>query len=146
MYIICSDTGLPLREELAKSPQKILASAFSQFLPQAEASTSHPSSSANNEGGVGSISDSCPPTSVAASSDGYFHGLYLISTLVKLMPEWLLGNRVVFDTLLLVWKSPARISRLQNEQELSLLQVSHQLIELFYVFPTWHFPKLFMLS
>jgi transformation/transcription domain-associated protein len=39
------------------------------------------------------------------------------------MPEWLRDNRVVFDTLLLAWKSPARIARLQNEQELSLPQV-----------------------
>jgi len=129
MYIICSDAGLPFREELARSPQKILASAFAQFLPQAEGNTTHPSSSANSEGGV----DGCPPAGVAATSDGYFHGLYLISTLVKLMPEWLLGNRIVFDTFLLVWKSPARISRLQNEQELSILQVSHQFIG--YVFP-----------
>ena len=126
MYIICSDAGLPLREELARSPQKILAGAFAQFLPQAEGSTSHPSSSVNNEGGVGSMSDTCPPAGMTANSDGYFHGLYLISTLVKLMPEWLLGNRIVFDTLLLVWKSPARFSRLKNEQELSLLQVSRQ--------------------
>ncbi|ONK62905.1 uncharacterized protein A4U43_C07F9340 [Asparagus officinalis] len=123
MYIICSDAGVPLREELSKSPQKILASAFAQFLPKAEGSTSHPGSSVNNEGVIGSLTDSCPPASTAASSDGYFHGLYLISTLVKLMPEWLLGNRIVFDTLLLVWKSPTRISRLQNEQELNLLQV-----------------------
>jgi hypothetical protein len=39
------------------------------------------------------------------------------------MPEWLCNNRVVFDTLLLAWKSPSRIDRLQNEQELSLPQV-----------------------
>lgn len=123
MYIICSDAGVPLREELAKSPQKILASAFTQFLPQSEGSTSHPSSSVNSEGGVASLADSCPPGSFSISSDGYFHGLYLVSTLVKLIPEWLVGNRVIFDTLLLIWKSPTRISRLQNEQELSLLQV-----------------------
>lgn len=128
MYIICSDAGLPLREELAKSPQKILASAFAQFLPQHEGSTSHPISPANNEGGIGSLSGNCPPASIAANSDAYFHGLYLVSALVKLMPEWLVSNRVVFDTLILVWRSPARISRLQNEQELSLLQVSRQFV------------------
>lgn len=122
MYIIRSDAGLPLREELAKSPQKILASAFAQFLPQAEGSVPPPSSSTNNETGSTSANSGALAI-VTGSTDGYFHGLYLVSTLVKLMPEWLLGNRAVFDTLLLVWKSPGRISRLQNEQELSLLQI-----------------------
>lgn len=59
-----------------------------------------------------------------ATSDAYFQGLALIKTLVKLMPGWLQSNRTVFDTLVLVWKSPGRISRLQNEQELNLVQVS----------------------
>ncbi|KAL0379140.1 UNVERIFIED_CONTAM: putative transcription-associated protein 1 [Sesamum radiatum] len=53
----------------------------------------------------------------------FFQGLALVKTLVKLMPGWLQSNRVVFDTLVLLWKSPARISRLQNEQELNLMQV-----------------------
>ncbi|CAL9236981.1 unnamed protein product [Arabidopsis halleri] len=41
--------------------------------------------------------------------------------MVKLLPSWLLNYRSVFDTLVLIWKSPARISRLQNEQELNLV-------------------------
>ncbi|KAJ0977296.1 hypothetical protein J5N97_012770 [Dioscorea zingiberensis] len=51
-------------------------------------------------------------------------GSTLSVTLVKLMPEWFAwqsycaGHIITF-----VWKSPARIARLQNEQELSLLQV-----------------------
>nr|XP_029116772.1 transformation/transcription domain-associated protein isoform X3 [Elaeis guineensis] len=135
MYIICSDAGQPLREELAKSPQKILASAFPQFYPQAEGSMAQLGSS-NDEGLINPISDNFagpPSVNLGACSDGYFNGLELIFTLVKLMPEWLHGNRVVFDTLLLVWKSPARIARLQNEQELSLLQVkeSKQLVKCF---------------
>lgn len=119
MYIICSDAGQPLREELAKSPHKILANAFPQFFPHSEGSVVQPSSSVNDEV---LMSDTFTSPPLAACSDGYFHGLELISTLVKLMPNWLHGNRVVFETLLLVWKSPARIARLQNEQELSLLQ------------------------
>ncbi|XP_008795100.2 transformation/transcription domain-associated protein-like [Phoenix dactylifera] len=135
MYIICSDAGQPLREELAKSPQKILASAFPQFYPQAKESMAQPGSS-NDEGLINPISDNFvgpPSVKLGACSDGYFNGLELISTLVKLMPEWLHGNRVVFDILLLVWKSPARIARLQNEQELSLRQVkeSKQLVKCF---------------
>ncbi|XP_038988658.1 transformation/transcription domain-associated protein-like isoform X2 [Phoenix dactylifera] len=135
MYIICSDAGQLLREELAKSPQKILASVFPQFYSQAEGSTAQPGSS-NDEGLINPKSDNFAgpsPVNLGACSDGYFHGLELISTLVKLMPEWLHGNRVVFETLLVVWKSPERIARLQNEQELSLLQVkeSKRLVKCF---------------
>ncbi|KAM0940239.1 putative non-specific serine/threonine protein kinase [Dioscorea sansibarensis] len=125
MYIICSDAGQPLREELAKSPQKILANAFPQFFSQSDGSNGQPSSSIIDEGHSGLASESFAgsPANLVACSDAYFHGLYLIRTLVKLMPEWLHGNHTVLATLLLVWKSPARIARLQNEQELSLLQV-----------------------
>ncbi|CAL9045632.1 unnamed protein product [Musa banksii] len=130
MYIICTDAGQPLREELAKSPHKILANAFPQFFPHSEGSVVQPSSSVNDEV---LMSDTFTSPPLAACSDGYFHGLELISTLVKLMPNWLHGNRIVFETLLLVWKSPARIARLQNEQELSLLQVkeSKRLVKCF---------------
>jgi transformation/transcription domain-associated protein len=131
MYIICSDTG-ELRDELAKSPQKILSSAFSQFYSQSEtASAQLPSlgpanellSSVKDEGTGATIDSFTGQSSSNMVTDSYFNGLELISTLVKLMPEWLRDNRVVFDTLLLAWKSPARIARLQNEQELSLPQV-----------------------
>jgi transformation/transcription domain-associated protein len=133
MYIICSDTG-ELRDELAKSPQKILASAFSQFNSQTEAGAAQlPSSGPGNQllssvkdEGAGATTNSFTVQSssnMVIGSDSYFNGLELISTLVKLMPEWLRDNRDVFDTLLLAWKSPARIARLQNEQELSLPQV-----------------------
>jgi len=143
MYIICSDTG-ELRDELAKSPQKILASAFSQFNSQTEAGAAQlPSSGPGNQllssvkdEGAGATTNSFTVQSssnMVIGSDSYFNGLELISTLVKLMPEWLRDNRDVFDTLLLAWKSPARIARLQNEQELSLPQVmeSKRLIKCF---------------
>lgn len=130
MYIIRSDAGQPLREELAKSPEKILTSAFPEFLQKAEPTqgSSNPSSSLvgdeshvtpKSEDSVQLVAASC------ATSDAYFQGLALVKTLVKLMPGWLQSNRVVFDTLVLLWKSPARITRLQNEQELNLMQVSY---------------------
>jgi len=125
MYIICSDTG-ELRDELAKSPQKILASAFSQFYPQTESAATQ-LSSVKDEALAGAMSDSFTGQSssnMVTGSDSYFNGLELVSALVKLMPEWLRNNRVAFDTLLLAWKSPARLSRLQNEQDLSLPQVA----------------------
>ncbi|XP_074572437.1 uncharacterized protein LOC141828947 isoform X1 [Curcuma longa] len=131
MYIICSDIGQPLREELAKLPHKILGNAFPQFIQHSDGTiTQSSTTSITNEG---LTSDSSTNPSLPVYSDGYFHGLELISTLVKLMPDWLHANRIVFDTLLLVWKSPARIARLQNEQVLSLLQVkeSKQLVKCF---------------
>lgn len=128
MYIIRSDAGQPLREELAKSPEKILASAFPEFLPKPDASMAQGSLGAPNLAGDDALAapQAEPNPSAAtpgATPDAYFQGLALIKTLVKLMPGWLQSNRVVFDTLVLLWKSPARISRLQNEQELSLVQV-----------------------
>lgn len=132
MYIIRSDAGQPLREELAKSPDKIIASAFTEFLPNSDASAaqgsfSHPTSSGAEEGIVNQSESSVPSSSNSGGAqDAYFQGLAMIKTLVKLMPGWLQSNRVMFDTLVLLWKSPARISRLQNEQELNLVQVSLQ--------------------
>uniref|UniRef100_A0A7N0UBU8 Non-specific serine/threonine protein kinase n=1 Tax=Kalanchoe fedtschenkoi TaxID=63787 RepID=A0A7N0UBU8_KALFE len=121
MYIVRSDAGQPLREELAKSPQKMLTSAFPEVLPKSDASTVP----VGEEAVVGGSIDNSNNLSVTSgpSSDAYFQGLALIKNLVKLMPTWLQSNRTVFDTLVLVWKSPSRIARLRNEQELNLVQV-----------------------
>ncbi|CAK9157021.1 unnamed protein product [Ilex paraguariensis] len=131
MYIIRSDAGQPLREELAKSPEKILASAFPEFLPKTDTSMAQgaftpPTALMGDEGIVTPQPESSNPTSANSgeTTDAYFQGLALVKTLVKLMPGWLQSNRVVFDTLVLLYKSPARIVRLQNEQELNLVQVS----------------------
>lgn len=131
MYIIRSDAGQPLRDELAKSPQKILSSAFSEFLPKSDVEMA-PGSSTSPALLVDdkilvippATSSNLPSPSPGATSDAYFQGLALIKTLVKLMPGWLQSNRPVFDTLVLVWKSTTRMSRLHNEQELNLVQVS----------------------
>jgi len=127
LYIIKSDAGQPLREELARSPQKIIASAFPEFMPKAEPSTVSGSAATplGDEGMAAAPEGSCvTSTSGGSSSDAYFQGLALVKTLVKLMPSWLQNNRTLFDTLVLVWKSPARIARLHKEQELNLVQVS----------------------
>ncbi|XP_047310383.1 transformation/transcription domain-associated protein-like [Impatiens glandulifera] len=128
MYIIRSDAGQPLREELAKSPEKILNSAFNEFMPKSEISNgqslSSPAALIGEEGLVTLTEGSNQPSAtMVINSDAYFQGLALVKSLVKLMPGWLQSNRVVFDTLVLLWKSPARMARLQKEQELSLVQV-----------------------
>ncbi|KAA8531972.1 hypothetical protein F0562_006886 [Nyssa sinensis] len=130
MYILRSDAGQPLREELAKSPEKILASAFPEFAAKpdtsmAQGSLNPPTTLIGDDSLVTSAPESSNPQSATpgATSDAYFQGLALIKTLVKLMPGWLQSNRVVFDTLVILWKSPARITRLHNEQELNLVQV-----------------------
>ena len=131
MYIIRSDAGQPLREELAKSPEKILTSVFPEFVPKSETSISQgnltlPAAVMGEEGIVTPLPESSNPPSATsgATLDAYFQGLTLVKTLVKLMPGWLQSNHIVFDTLVLLWKSPARMSRLQNEQELNIMQVS----------------------
>ncbi|KAI8019703.1 Transcription-associated protein 1 [Camellia lanceoleosa] len=131
MYIIRSDAGQPLREELAKSPEKILACAFPEFVPKsdtsmAQGSLTPPAALVGEEGCLVSPLPESSNSTLAtpgATSDAYFQGLALVKTLVKLMPGWLQSNRIVFDTLVLLWKSPARLLRLQNEQELNLVQV-----------------------
>ncbi|CAL5373324.1 unnamed protein product [Camellia sinensis] len=130
MYIIRSDAGQPLREELAKSPEKILACAFPDFVPKsdtsmAQGSLTPPAALVGEEGCLVSPLPESSNSTLAtpgATSDAYFQGLALVKTLVKLMPGWLQSNRIVFDTLVLLWKSPARLARLQNEQELNLVQ------------------------
>lgn len=126
MYIIRSDAGHPLREELAKSPDKIIANAFPEFLPKTDASTlqgsfNQPTIMADDT--LVNQPDNTVPAKVVGNPDAYFQGLSLVKTLVKLMPGWLHSNKGIFDTLVLLWKSPGRISRLQNEQELNLIQV-----------------------
>ncbi|KVI08775.1 Armadillo-type fold [Cynara cardunculus var. scolymus] len=123
MYIIRSDAGQPLREELAKSPEKILSSAFPEFIPKAETSTAQGSLETPSLGGDDNTLPQSNPPAPSVLPDAYFQGLALIKTLVKLMPVWLQSNRTVFDSLVLLWKSPARISRLQNKQEQSLVQI-----------------------
>ncbi|KNA06133.1 hypothetical protein SOVF_183880 [Spinacia oleracea] len=130
MYIIKSDAGQPLREELAKSPQKIIASAFPEFLPKSELSTisgsaDTPTTQLGNEALSAPLSENSgvPSASIGGSSDAFFQGLALIKTLVKLLPSWLQSNRSLFDALVLVWKSPERVARLNKEQELNLVQV-----------------------
>lgn len=150
MYIIRSDAGQPLREELAKSPDKIIASAFPEFSPKSEMTqgSSNPSSSVGGDESLvtpkSEDSAQLVPSSMA-TSDAYFQGLALVKTLVKLMPAWLQSNRVVFDTLVQLWKSPARISRLQNEQELNLMQVS-ELITSYIYYGTFIYVYIFLKS
>ncbi|XP_024004594.1 transformation/transcription domain-associated protein isoform X2 [Eutrema salsugineum] len=130
MSIIRSDAGQPLREELAKSPHKILSYAFPEILPKSEvilsaAASTPPAAPSGDEKPVPmQIESSNTPSTISnIASDAYFQGLYLIKTMVKLIPSWLQSNRTVFDALALLWKSHARTARLQNEQELNLVQV-----------------------
>lgn len=141
MYIIRSDAGQPLREELAKSPDKILANAFSEFLPKSEASAAQATFASSSVGDEALVAPPPEPSNQPAAApsgttDAYFQGLALIKTLVKLMPGWLHSNRAVFDILVLLWKSTARIARLQNEQELNLVQVCLMFLYTPLFFPT----------
>ncbi|CAH8274165.1 unnamed protein product [Arabidopsis lyrata] len=128
MCIIRSDAGQPLREELAKSPHKILSYAFPEILPKSDAilsaaASTPPAASSGDEKSAPMKSESSKTPKSNVASDAYFQGLYLIKTMVKLIPSWLQSNRIIFDALAHLWKSHGRTSRLQNEQNLTLVQV-----------------------
>lgn len=122
MDIIRSEAGQPLREELARSPNKIISCAFpapSDDAPavmtiQAASGGAENNYMALNAGGQGAMQ----------TSEVQFQGVSLVSALVKLSPDWLFQNRPLFDALLRLWQSPSRQDRLRNEQGLSLSQVN----------------------
>lgn len=112
MDIIQSEAGQPLREELARSPSKIIQTAFP---PPADETTAGGADSGTGTPGAGAAQ---------TTADAQFLGVALVSALVKLSPDWLTNNRLVFDALVRLWQSPARQARLINEQGLSLNQAS----------------------
>jgi transformation/transcription domain-associated protein len=130
MDIIQSETGQPLREELARSPNKIIQCAF-------------PAPTASDDPAGAMVLQAVPAggpenaymglntggSAAMQTSEVQFQGIALVSALVKLSPDWLFQNRSVFDALVSLWQSPARQERLRNEQGLSLSQVgnSHHL-------------------
>uniref|UniRef100_A0A7I4F837 Non-specific serine/threonine protein kinase n=1 Tax=Physcomitrium patens TaxID=3218 RepID=A0A7I4F837_PHYPA len=124
MDIIQSEGGQPLREELARSPNKIIQSAF----PAVEENAAALIPAGGAEAGVGPAE-----AGVQATAEAQFQGVALVSALVKLLPDWLHQNRAVFDALVRLWQSPARQARLINEQGLSLNQVkeSKRLVKCF---------------
>ena len=117
MDIIQSETGQPLREELARSPNKVIQSAFPA---PAEENAAPVVPAAGAEAGAGNAGTG----GMQATAEAQFQGVALVSALVKLSPDWLFQNRAVFDALVRLWQSPARQARLVNEQGLSLNQVS----------------------
>ena len=131
MDIIRSEAGQPLREELAKSPEKIIATIATQNslpAPTEDSSSTVLLNTSENSGVVagadGFASKQASGNNAAETPELQFQGIALISALVKLLPDWLFNNRPVFDALVQVWHSPARLARLQNEQNLSLNQVN----------------------
>jgi transformation/transcription domain-associated protein len=131
MDVIRSEAGQPLREELAKSPEKIIATITVQSSlpgPPEDSSLTGPPNPSDNSGlapgADGFASKQASGNNSAETPELQFQGIALISALVKLLPDWLYNNRPVFDALIQVWHSPARLARLQNEQNLSLNQVN----------------------
>eukprot|EP00253_Pinus_taeda_P034578 PITA_34578 len=149
MDIIRSEAGQPLREELAKSSDKIIANAFPQVIWNSnepvnstvmpcEARSEYALVSLRTDNFIGIQSTG---ESAGHMPDAHFHGISLVLALVKLVPEWLYNNRPVFDALVLVWKSSSRQARVLNEQSLSLEQVCcihFLLIDFQCIQYTWH--------
>ncbi|CAM6100600.1 unnamed protein product [Calypogeia fissa] len=144
--IIRSEIGQTLREELARSSGKIISSAFShaQISPSPEEAAAAAGLSAvtaagnigsatGSEGGLMGMPATGGQSAALQTPEIQFQGVALLSTLVKLMPDWLWMNRPVFEALVRIWQSPARSARLRNEQGLSLSQVkeSKRLVKCF---------------
>lgn len=128
MDIIQSEAGQPLREELARSPNKIIQSAF----PAPAEENPAPVIPAGGAGGAEAGPGAAGTGGIQATAEAQFQGVALVSALVKLSPDWLFQNRAVFDALVRLWQSPARQARLVNEQGLSLNQASARTLCLHY--------------
>lgn len=141
MDIIRSEAGQPLREELAKSSEKIIANAFPWVISKSNElvnSTVMPYEARNKYALVSLRTDNFVGMQSTGESaghmpDAHFQGISLVLALVKLIPEWLYNNRPMFDALVLVWKSSSRQAHVLNEQSHSLEQVkeSKRLVKYF---------------
>lgn len=91
-FILREEVAGPLREELARNPQKLINATFQQTQNQLEVQ---------------------------------FQGILLIRTLVKFMPDWLSQdqNRGILDCLVQIWRSPDRVNRLINDENVPLHQL-----------------------
>lgn len=65
-----------------------------------------------------------------------FHGLSITRSICKFNPDFISSNRPVLDALLVMWRAPGRVERLQNEDSLSLarLRESQYLVEAFILY------------
>eukprot|EP01105_Mastigella_eilhardi_P028048 TRINITY_DN89_c1_g4_i3.p1 TRINITY_DN89_c1_g4~~TRINITY_DN89_c1_g4_i3.p1 ORF type:complete len:3483 (+),score=913.52 TRINITY_DN89_c1_g4_i3:1249-10449(+) len=99
--------GGPLRDELTRSPPKLLALFVGRSVSDAQAAAQRCS-------GVSA------PTQAA---EAQVQALGLARTLVKLLPDWLPNNKPIVDRLIDIWRSPQRMLRLKKEQGLPLQQL-----------------------
>ena len=101
--------GKPLREELAKSANKIIAAAFTWPRPNAGANAAADAAASEGLSGVGGGGDL-----------NAYNGLKLINVLAKHMPEWLHTQPELVSVLWGRWRSEARAERLKSEEMLAL--------------------------
>ncbi|KAH3761988.1 transformation/transcription domain-associated protein [Pelomyxa schiedti] len=103
-WIILSNSNSgPLRDELTKTPTKLLAVFAGKYSTQGN------------------------------FVDVQLQAVELVRLLVKLLPDWLPKNRAVLDCLIELWKSPLHTARLANAHTLPLHQLreSKNLIKCF---------------
>eukprot|EP00899_Mesostigma_viride_P026573 jgi/Mesvir1/70/Mv13673-RA.2 len=126
--VLRSPEGVPLRDELARNPQKIIQHAFASMLnestsvaaranPAAAPSAATPAGQAPGQGQI------VPVAEGATGKPGdvcQFRGVALVALLVRLMPEWLPANPELFRVLQALWRHPGRLARLASEDLLTL--------------------------
>jgi phosphatidylinositol kinase/protein kinase (PI-3 family) len=88
-----SELAGPLRDELAKSTEKVIACTFESTLPQDDRQWMQ------------------------------FQGVLIVRTLAKHKPGWLGANRPIFEQLVSMWRSSDRQARLSQEEHLPIEQL-----------------------
>ena len=114
--------GENIRAELAASAPKIIAAAFTWPRPGAGTNPAADAQASEGLSGVGGGSDLHA-----------YHGLKLITTLIKFKPDWLHTQAELVKVLWGRWSSEARLTRLRSEEMLALpeLRESKHLIKCF---------------
>eukprot|EP00026_Physarum_polycephalum_P000015 Phypoly_transcript_00015.p1 GENE.Phypoly_transcript_00015~~Phypoly_transcript_00015.p1 ORF type:complete len:3639 (+),score=586.09 Phypoly_transcript_00015:159-11075(+) len=121
-FVIRSELAGPLRDELAKNSAKLIAVTFQKTEQQPPAAAPTPAQPTGLSPQPPGSPPPLPPAPVTpamqAPSELQFQGLLLVRTLVKFIPDWLGQNPTVLEYLMEIWKSPARVQRLQTDQVL----------------------------
>jgi phosphatidylinositol kinase/protein kinase (PI-3 family) len=91
--VLRSQLAGPLRDELAKSTDSIIKHTFNSALTGAE------------------------------KQHMQFQGVLIVHTLAKFKKGWLGANKVIFDQLITMWRSPERQARLNQEEHLPIDQL-----------------------
>ena len=122
--IISSEEGIPVRDKLAASSDKIIKHCFTKK-KGGEKEKSEASESKSN------AKSPTPGSATTSGKDGQkkdppnssFEGVKLVSVLSELKPDWLVTCDQLVEVIMDRWNSPERKARIAIEEELPPMQV-----------------------